>query len=565
MIPMLTQINQALTQPGVLDRHFVHMKSLAIMAPSAATAGPAPLVTALRDPARYPHPVEKIDVLETHISWVILTGRYAYKIKKPVNPGFLDFSTLDARHRYCEEELRLNRRLAPSIYEAVVKIAGSVDSPVIDGTGTAIEYAVKMREFPQSALASRLLADDMLTAANIDALAARIAAFHMNTGVAACGCPYGTPEAVIAPARENFAHLERLLPNADDQTRIAGLRAWTDNVYNAHWTLFGARHTEGCVRECHGDLHLGNIVMLDGLLTPFDCIEFNPALRWIDVMSEVAFLVMDLMDRGRTDLATRFLNAYLEASGDYGGIEVLRFYRVYRALVRAKVHALRAAQEGSTTAERERLIAASRDYLELAQRCARDSQPAIILMHGLSGSGKSVLAQSLAEYLGAIRLRSDVERKRISGLAPLARSASSLASGLYSTELTETTYHRLLDLTRLSTNAGYPVIVDATFLKRWQRDVFRREADARGMSFVIVDVTAPEATLRARIAARLAAGGDASEADPAVLTHQLAQNEALTAEESSAVLHIDTGRAGVETSQREAGMALRSRLAAHRP
>jgi predicted kinase len=268
------------------------------------------------------------------------------------------------------------------------------------------------------------------------------------------------------------------------------------------------------------------------------------------------------MDRGRADFACRFLNAYLEASDGYGGLEVLRFYRVYRAMVRAKVHALRAAQEGIAAAEHERLITASRDYLELAQRCAQDSQPAIILMHGLSGSGKSVLAQSLAEHLGAIRLRSDVERKRISGLAPLARSDSSLASGLYSAQFTETTYHRLLDLARLSTNAGYPVIVDATFLKHWQRDVFRREADAHGMPFVIVDVTAPEATLRERIAARLAAGSDASEADPAVLTHQLARNETLTADELSAVLRIDTGRASVETIQREASVALRSRLAA---
>jgi aminoglycoside phosphotransferase family enzyme/predicted kinase len=531
------------------------------MALSAVTANSARLIAALRNPACYTYPVEHINLLETHISWVILTGRYAYKIKKPVNLGFLDFSSLDARRRYCEEELRLNRRLAPSIYEAVVKITGSVDSPVIDGAGTAIEYAVKMREFPQASLASQLLADGALSTAHIDALATHIAAFHAHTGVAARGCPYGSPEAVIAPARENFTQVGCSLPEAGDQARIAELCAWTEHEYQAHWTQFNARHTEGCVRECHGDLHLGNIVMLDGKLTPFDCIEFNPSLRWIDVMSEIAFLVMDLMDRGRADFASRFLNVYLEASDDYGGLEVLRFYRVYRAMVRAKVHALRAAQEGIGAAEHERLIAASGDYLELAQRCAQDSQPAIVLMHGLSGSGKSVLAQSLAARVGAIRLRSDVERKRICGLAPLASSGSSLASGLYSTELTEATYHRLLDLARLGTNAGYPVIVDATFLKRWQRDVFRREANARGMPFVIVDVTAPEATLRERIAARLAAGGDPSEADLSVLTHQLAQNETLAAEELSAVLRVDTGRAGVEAIQRDAGVALCSRLA----
>jgi aminoglycoside phosphotransferase family enzyme/predicted kinase len=530
-----------------------------IMTPSTVATDSARLIAALRNPACYTHATENMNLLETHISWVILTGSHAYKIKKPVNLGFLDFTTLDARRDYCEEELRLNQRLAPYLYEAVVPITGSVDSPLMGGNGAAIEYAVKMREFPQRALASHLLADGALTTAHIDALAGCIVAFHAHTGVAARGCPYGIPEAVIAPARDNFTQIGCLLPEAVDQTRIAGLCEWTEHEYQAHWTQFHARLTDGCVRECHGDLHLGNIVMLDGKLTPFDCIEFNPALRWIDVMSEIAFLVMDLMDRGRADLANQFLNAYLEASDGYGGLAVLRFYRVYRAMVRAKVHALRATQSGTAVAGHERLVVASRGYLELAQRCAQDGQPAIILMHGLSGSGKSVLAQSLAQTLGAIRLRSDIERKRISGLAPLARSGSSLASGLYSAELTEATYHRLLDLARLSTAAGYPVIVDATFLKRWQRDVFRREADARGMPFVIVDVTAPEATLRARIAARLAAGGDASEAD------QLAQNEALSANELSAALRIENGQASAETIKREAAAALHSLLAAHKP
>lgn len=536
------------------------------MAAPAATAASPPLIAALHDCACYPHPVTRIDVLETHISWVILTGEYAYKIKKPVNLGFLDFSSLEARRRYCEEELRLNRRLAPSVYGAVVPITGHVEHPLVCGDGTAIEYAVKMREFPQSALAGNLLSSGMLRGTHIDALALRIAAFHENTSVIAHGSPYGTPEAVIAPARENFAQLARLMPRAEDQILIGELRTWTDHEYNNNRALLATRHTEGCVRECHGDLHLGNIVMLDGALTPFDCIEFSPALRWIDVMSEIAFLIMDLMDCGRTDFAIRFLNAYLEAGGgldSYSGIGVLRFYLVYRSLVRAKVHALRAAQDGITAVERERLLAASHGYIRLAQRCEQRRQPAIILMHGLSGSGKSVLAQSLAEDVSAICLRSDVERKRLGGLAPLSRSGSTLASGIYAADLTEATYHRLLDLARTISNAGYAVIVDATFLKQGQRNLFRREAKARGVHFIIVDTTAPEVTLRARIAARLATGGDASEADDAVLTHQLAQNETLTGEESSEVLHVDTTHADLEMSQREASRALKSLLAAY--
>lgn len=539
--------------------------------PAKPAALIAVLIAALRDPARYPHPVQRIDVLETHISWVMLTGQHAYKIKKPVNLGFLDFTTLEARHHYCDEELRLNRRFAPAMYEAVVTITGSTDNPTIEGSGPVVEYAVKMREFAQSALASRLLEDGALTAAYIDALAARVAAFHAETGVAACGCPYGSPEAVIAPARDNFTALSTLLADAADQARLTELRTWTDHEYHTHWTRFGARQTEGYVRECHGDLHLGNIVMLDGELTPFDCIEFNPALRWIDVMSEVAFLTMDLMDRGRADIANRFLNAYLEASGDYDGLDVLRFYGVYRAMVRAKVHALRATQDDIAAAERARLLVTSRGYVELAQACAlgtygvhgtQSARPPIILMHGLSGSGKSIIAQALAEYTGAIRLRSDIERKRLNSLAPLARSGAALASDIYAKERTLATYQRLLDLARGVTNAGYAAVVDATFLQRSQRDLFRQQAKAQRIPFVIVDVTAPEALLRTRIHARLAAGTDASEADQAVLTHQLARREALSSDESSAVLRVDTSGTHAQATLLAACEALRERLVA---
>lgn len=520
-----------------------------ISSPSALNPGLPPLIAALRDPVplvSYPHAVQRMDMLETHISWVMLTGRYAYKIKKPVNLGFLDFSTLEARHHYCEEELRLNRRLAPSLYLAVVTITGSADCPCIHDEGVAIadsdvamEYAVKMREFPQSDLASALLAQDRLTGAHIDALAACIAAFHADTGVAAHGCPHGTPEMVIASARDNFAVLGNLLPDAADQARLAALLAWTEQEYEARHTLIEGRQAQGWVRECHGDLHLGNIVMLDGKLTPFDCIEFNPALRWIDVMSEVAFLLMDLLDRDRADFASRFLNAYLTTSGDHAGLGVLRFYRVYRAMVRAKVHALRAAQDGIVDTERVRLTCASRRYVNLAQRCADDAHSAVILMHGVSGSGKSVIAQALAEQIGAIHLRSDVERKRLNGIAPLARSDSMPATGIYTTDATRATYTRLLDLSRLAITAGYAVVVDGAFLQRWQRDLFRRQAQTRGLPLFIVAVTAPEATLRERITARLDAGNDASEADLAVLTQQLEKCDVLGGDESP-VVWIDT-------------------------
>lgn len=520
------------------------------------------LIAGLRNPSCYPHPVQHIEVLETHISWVVLTGPYAYKIKKPLNLGFLDFSTLARRRHSCEEELRLNRRLAPWIYEAVVKIGGSPAQPQVGGSGPALEYALKMREFAQGALASRMLAGGLLRSAHIDALAARIAAFHARSGVAAHGSPYGSAQAVLAAARDNFAQLAGLLEDPVDKACVAELRAWTEREYNMRLTQFVARQADGFVRECHGDLHLANIVMLEDGLTPFDCIEFSPALRWIDVMNEVAFLVMDLMDRGHTDFAYRFLNAYLEARADYAGLEVLRFYLVYRAMVRAKVHALRAAQEGVPAAERARLLQAGGGYVRLARQCTHDAQPAIVLMHGMSGSGKSVIAQSIAEHIGAIRLRSDIERKRLGGLAALERSRSPLAAGIYTPDLTFATYDRLLDLARSGANAGYRMVVDATFLMRWQRDLFRHQAHAHGVPLVIVDVVAPEPVLRARIDARLAAGTDASEADQAVLTRQFEQSDALGADELADTLRIDTAYSDWQSTAREACAALCSRLAA---
>lgn len=516
------------------------------------------LIAALRDPACYPHPASRIAVLETHISWIILTGAHAYKIKKPVNLGFLDFRTLAARRHFCEEELRLNRRLAPALYETVVGITGTSVAPRVGGGGPAIEYAVQMREFPSEALANRLLAAGALNAATLDAFAVRIAAFHASAGVAACGSPYGAPQTIIASARENFTQITPLLADATDRFRLEAICTWTENEYGARLDLFTARQTQGCVRECHGDLHLGNIVMLDGALTPFDCIEFNPALRWIDVMSETAFLVMDLQDRCRTDLASRYLNAWLEETGDYAGLAVLRFYLAYRAMVRAKVHAMRAAQLEDGAAERVRLETACRHYLDLALRCTRRAEPALILMHGLSGSGKSMVAAALAEDQGAILLRSDIERKRLRGLAGLERSSSDVGAGLYTADATFATYNRLLDLARMITSDGYPVIVDATFLKRWQRELFRREARARRLPFVVVEVAAPEKVLRARIDTRLARGKDASEADQRVLTHQLGEHEPLAADELPDVLHVDTACDDVRDTASAACAALRN-------
>lgn len=508
----------------------------------------ARLVGALR--AALPQPVE---VVETHISWVLLTGDFAYKIKKSVDFGFLDFSTLDKRRFYCQEELHLNRRLSPQLYLDVVAIAGSADTPALNGNGEAIEYAVQMRRFPQAAQLDAMLANGALQPAHIDAIARKIAAFHQNTAIAGADSHYGTPEAIHQPARQNFAQIRARLANAADREKLRCLEAWSEGEFQRLAVIFAERKQHGFIRECHGDLHLANLALFEGEIAPFDCIEFNANLRWVDVISEIAFLAMDLHDKKRPDLAWRLLNAYLEQTGDHKGLALLRYYLAYRALVRAKVACLRceaAIAEGAA-------LEGCRDYLALAESFTRQTRPAIIITHGLSGSGKTTAAGELAMTFGAIHLRSDIERKRLYGLAADARSGSGIDGGLYTAEGHRRTYDKLAELAQAIVAAGYPVIVDAAFLRQAERAAFRQLATDSQILFVILDFQAPTETLRQRIVARGQAGIDASEATLAVLERQLATAEPLTADEKTRAMRIDVRQT---PTPRERSLALQAEL-----
>jgi uncharacterized protein len=500
------------------------------------------MIDALRDPRRYPHPVREVSLLETHISWVLLTGEYAYKLKKPVSLGFLDFSTLEARKHACEEELRLNRRTAPDLYLEVVPVTGTAADPRVGGDGPPIDYAVKMHEFPQECLLERVAARGELSLERMDDLAAEVAAFHAAVARAAAGSGFGSPEDVIAQARQNFDQLRALGPDAESAAALRRLAEWTEREFARRAGLFAARRDAGFVRECHGDLHLRNLLLLEGRIVPFDCIEFNAHLRWIDVMSEVAFLVMDLVDHRLAAHAGRFLDAYLEETGDYAGLGLLRFYLVYRAMVRAKVACLRAQQLPAGSPERAPAARAFRDYLGLAERFVALERRALILTRGLSGSGKTVFSGLLVEALGAIRVRSDVERKRLHGVAAGAQTGAAVAGGIYAPDATRRTYERLQEIAGLVLDAGFAAVVDATFLLRPDRERFRALARARGATFAIAACEAPEAVLRERILARARAGGDASEATLDVLAKQLATAEPLAGEELTFAFRVDTAR-----------------------
>ncbi|MCL5059736.1 MAG: AAA family ATPase [Candidatus Thermoplasmatota archaeon] len=508
----------------------------------------AELIRSLHDPACYDHAAGPVRVIETHISWVLLTGEFAYKIKKPLNLGFLDFSSLDKRLHACCDEVQLNRRLAPAIYLDVVPLTGTPVAPRVNGTGETFEYAVKMRQFPPDATLDRLDAEGGMTAQHVEAIAATLARFHLEgCARAAADSPWGSAEKVWQPVAQNFAQIAPRLDATADQQRLDALQRWSEAEHARLAPLMAARKRDGFVRECHGDLHLGNLAWVDDQLLVFDCIEFNPELRWIDIQSEVAFCTMDLLQRGHADWAWLFLNLWLERTGDYAGLALLRYYAVYRALVRAKVAAIRTAQaEGP---ERDAARAEVRTLLELATTLTHPLPVRLDITHGLSGSGKTTVTRTLMQTPGAIRLRSDLERKRLAGLDALAKSGSGLGQNLYAADATRRTYGHLARLAGTILDAGWPVIVDATFTAHWQRDLLRETARARDVEFRILDFPVPVATLRERIVQRARAGNDASEADLAVLQHQLDTEEALGTEEQTEIASIDAELHGLAQSR----------------
>jgi uncharacterized protein len=467
---------------------------------------------------RLGRPVARI---ATHLSWVLLDGEHAWKIRKPVAFGFVDFSSLERRRLDCHEEIRLNRRLAPDLYLDVVPIFGREDRAGLEDDGSPpIEYAVRMKQFSPDALLSGRVAAGTLEPRTIDRLAERLAAFHLDAPRVPPDAAFGNPQAIGASVLAVLDGIEQCSGQAHP------LRPWIATELKRLQPVFKARREGGWVRECHGDLHLANTVDLGKQVTGFDCLEFDASLRWIDVQSDIAFPVMDLLAYHRRDLAFRLLDGWLGQTGDHEGLPVLRFYMIYRALVRDMVARL-TARETATAARGQP------DYHSLALALAGSADPRMLITFGLSGSGKTWLSGQLLERVGAIRLRSDVERKRLSGLDALERSGSGPGAGIYRPEDTRRTYDRLLELALIALDAGYPVIVDAAFLRREERSRFRQAARARAIPFRILRCQASAETLRERVEARRRGGRDASEADITVLERQQDTHDPLDGSESA--------------------------------
>jgi len=476
-------------------------------------------------------------LIETHISWVLLIGAHAYKIRRPVRLPFLDFTRLEARRADCERELALNRRWAPSLYLGLVPVVGTPQQPRLHdpahapqgGEDPPIDYAVKMRRFPDGARLDRVAAAGGLGAALVDALADGVAELHRDAPRATADRDFGTPAAIAREVQGNLDLLQGWEGLADRATFETVRDASHDGLARLD-AVFRARRATGAVRECHGDLHLENIALVEGRPLPFDGVEFEPAFRWVDVASDLAFLLMDLHARGHEALAHRLLDRWLQRSGDYGALRVLAHYLRYRALVRAKVAAIRSRQDAgqaeAASAQGNRLVALAAGFGD------GPGSPALILTHGVSGSGKSHLARALVMRLGAVCLRSDVERARLFSDGPRR----------YAPAASDSTYARLATLARLTLETGRSAIVDATFLDPGRRAPFRDVAAALGVPFAILDLHAPRETLQRRVAQRAARGDDASQADAAVLAAQCRTRVALAHDDAAAVLRVDTGR-----------------------
>ncbi len=495
-------------------------------------------VQALLSPDCYPHPVDGVRLIETHISWVFLAGDYAYKLKKPVDLGFLDFTALADREHYCHEELRLNRRLAPDLYLDVVALRRENQHLQFGNDGEVVEFAVRMRRFEQDRQLDRRLEAGLLGADDIDRIAELIGRFHMSAPTAEPGSSWGSPDTVVAPVRENFSHLGPAMDCGRRGAIVERLRDWSEARFQELRGPMLRRREQGRIRECHGDLHLRNMALLDDRMVAFDGIEFDPALRWIDVVSDCAFLIMDLESRDRRDLAWRFLNRWLEITGDYAALELLPWYLVYRHMVRAKVDAIRLGQAGLDASETARLRQRIDSHLSLALRATEARAAPLLLTSGVSGSGKSWLAERLSVQMPAIWIRSDVERKRLFGMAPDERPDPDRVREIYSSETTRRVYDIMADLACAPLSAGYAVILDATFLEREQRDRAISLHRDRGSPALIVACGADRDTLMRRVSRRATSGSDPSDAGPSIVERQLGEAKPFGPDEP--VIRVDT-------------------------
>ncbi|MBI2936493.1 MAG: AAA family ATPase [Chloroflexi bacterium] len=472
-----------------------------------------PLVQALLQPEAYPPPERpaKVEMVETHISYLFLTGVWVYKVKKPVDFGFLDFTTLDKRRFFCQEEVRLNRRLSPDVYQGVAEIRQSGSRYTIEGPGETVEYAVKMRQLPRSAAMSELLKAGHLEPNMVRRVAQRIWQFHRAAETSTHITEVGGIRAVLQNVAENFAQTERYIGLTLRQEEYDLFRAYSDAFLESQQTLFNRRAKEGRIRDCHGDLHTGQVFLENGI-SFLDCIEFNERFRYSDVASDLAFLAMDLDYHGHADLAQHFVESYMAQGGDHGLLDFLEFYKVYRAYVRGKVESFRLDEPGLPRSTRSQAEERARRYFALASSYARPPGPLLLITTGLMGTGKTTLALNLGGRIGAEVLSSDVVRKAARGVPSQEHHYEPWGQGLYTKEQVEETYRELLRQGGAALKMGKVVVLDASYRKAAWRRAAQELAEHAGAPFLVMECRCPEEAVRQRLVRRLATGETASDA-----------------------------------------------------
>ena len=462
-----------------------------------------PHVQGLLSPDAYPYPVQHVELKQTHISSVLLAGDFVYKLKKPLDLGFLNFTTLDLRKRYCEQEVRLNQRLCADTYLGVVPVSEQGGRVQVEVDRNVIDYAVKMRRLPDEGMMTPLLERNAVTPQMIELIARRMAEFHLSSERSDEIDGYGGLETALANWHENFAQTEPYIGRTVHRRQFDEIRAFIEEVAEEDAELFAQRVAEGRTRDCHGDLRADAVCFVGDGVCIFDCIEFNERFRYSDVASDIAFLAMDLEDRGRQDLSDVLMGRYLASTLDSTLPLVLPFYKCYRAYVRGKVDGFQLDQPEVSDEQKSRATESARRSFELAHKYATQPRPrALIITVGVTGSGKSYLATALAARLGAAHFSSDIVRKQLLGIDPIEPHVDSLDAGIYDPEVTERTYRALLDTARSWLSRGKPVVLDATYLQREQRAPPLRLAAELDATFLAIECEADETLVWERLSER---------------------------------------------------------------
>jgi hypothetical protein len=459
------------------------------------------LVKALLEPKAYPEAPKRIELVQTQMSFIFLTDDYVYKVKKPVNLGYLDYTTQEKRQFYCQKEVELNHRLCPEVYLGVVPITRDRGAILVAGRGEVIEHAVKMRRLPQEAMMNVLLANNRVSPEMITSVAQKLVAFHHKAETNANISAFGDIKAITQNTEENFSQTEKYIGNTISAAKYQHIKDYTDSFIKENASVFGKRIAQGRIRDCHGDLHTAHICFVNDICI-YDCIEFNDRFRYCDVASEVAFLAMDLDHYGRADLSRSFVNAYIDRSQDRELLELLNFYKCYRAYVRGKVESFKLDDPYIAPAEKSQTLEIATSYFDLAHAYTR-SRPILFITTGLVGTGKTFLAQALAKRLGLVVISSDITRKQLAGIPVTEHRFEELDTGIYSPEFSKKTYDKMFSEAKNFLSDGGSVIIDASFIKAEQRLKAKGLAEELGADFFIVECSLDEETIKQRLARRL--------------------------------------------------------------